>query len=114
MVVVVISGFVFLQAAAVGRWLAVVNDGGVVCVSCFMQVVASLTVDLDNWAAAADNIVGRYSSWWLYFGVVSVGGGHGVAAMNEFCFPLIFGCFGFNSCVECSIGYCMYVEDTKC
>ncbi len=28
MVVVVISGFVFLQAAAVGRRLAAVNDGG--------------------------------------------------------------------------------------
>jgi hypothetical protein len=28
MVVIVISGFVFLQAAAVGRWLAAVNDGG--------------------------------------------------------------------------------------
>ncbi len=46
--------------------------------------------------------------------MVSVGGGHGVAAMNELCFPFIFGCFGFNSCVERSIGYCMYVEDTKC
>jgi hypothetical protein len=34
--------------------------------------------------------------------------------MNELCFPIIFGCFGFNSCVECSIGYCMHVEDTKC
>ena len=79
-----------------------------------MQVIASLTVDLDNWAAVADNIVGQYSSWWLYFGVVSVGEGHGVAAMNELCFPFIFGCFGFHSCVERSIGYCMYVEDTKC
>ena len=114
MVVVVISGFVFLQAAAVGRWLAAVNDGGAMCVSCFMQVVASLTVDLDNWAVAADNIVDRYSSWWLYFGVVSVGRGHGVAAMNELRFPFIIGCFGFNSCVKRSIGYYMYVEDTKC
>jgi hypothetical protein len=42
-----------------------------------MQVVASLTVDLDNWAAAADNIVGRYSSWWLYFGWLVLGGGTG-------------------------------------
>jgi hypothetical protein len=87
---------------------------GAVCVSCFMLVVASLTVNLDNWAAAADNIVGQYSSWWLYFWVVSVGGEHRVAAMNELCFPFIFGCFGFNSCVERSIGYCMYVEDAKC
>jgi hypothetical protein len=45
-----------------------------------MQVVASLTVDLDNWVTVADNIVGRYLSWLLYFRVVSVGGGHGVAA----------------------------------
>jgi hypothetical protein len=88
---------------------------GAVCVSCFMQVlVASSTVDLDDWAAAADNIVGRYLSWWLYFGVVSVGGEHGVAALNKLHFLFIFGCFGFNSCVERSIGYCMYVEDTKC
>ncbi len=59
MIVVVISGFVFLQAAAVGRWLAAVDDGGGgACVTCFMQVVTSLTVDLDNWAAAADNIIG--------------------------------------------------------
>ena len=59
MVVVVISGFVFLQAAAVGRRLAGIDDGGGgACVSCFMQVVASLTVNLDNWAAAADNIIG--------------------------------------------------------
>ena len=79
-----------------------------------MQVVASLTVDLDNWVTVADNIVGRYLSWLLYFRVVSVGGGHGVAAMNELRFPFIFGCFGFNSCVERSIGYCMYVEDAKC
>jgi hypothetical protein len=42
-----------------------------------MQVVASLTVNLDNWVAVADNIVGQYLSWWLYFRVVSVGGGTG-------------------------------------
>jgi hypothetical protein len=94
MVVVVISGFVFLQAAAVVRRLAAVDDGGSsACVSCFMQVVASLTVDLDNWAAVADNIVGRYLSWWLYFGVVSVGGGARGGCYERASFSLYFWLF---------------------
>jgi hypothetical protein len=45
-----------------------------------MQMVASLTADLDR-TVAADYNKGRDLSWWLYFRVVGVGRGDGVAAV---------------------------------
>jgi hypothetical protein len=51
------------------------------CVSFFMQMVASLAANLDGAAAAAEYNKSQYLSWWLYFKVVGVGGWDGLAAV---------------------------------
>jgi hypothetical protein len=78
---------------------------------CIMRTIASLTANLDKSAVAADNNTGRYLSWWLYFRVVGVGGGGrwGGRCVTSFVSP-----FFLNSYVECSIKFCMYVDNTKC
>ncbi len=50
---------------------------------CFfvIQTVASLTANLDRMVAAADKSKGQDSSLWLYFRVVGVGRGDGVATV---------------------------------
>jgi hypothetical protein len=50
-------------------------------ISFVMQMVASLAANLDGAVAAVEYNKGQYSSWWLYFKVVGVGGWDGLAAV---------------------------------
>jgi hypothetical protein len=83
-------------------------------VSFVMQTVASLAANLDGAAVAAEYNKGQYSSWWLYFKLVGVGGWDGLATVYRALFHCFCCCFWLNFYVKCSIKFCMYVDNTKC
>ncbi len=79
-----------------------------------VQMVASLTADLDGVAAVADITWGRDSSWWMCFRVLGGWRRDGGAAVLRALFYQCWECFWLNSYIECSIIFNMDVLDTKC
>ncbi len=97
-----------------GAWLVADDRGDNSADKGLVQMVASLTADLDREATAADSTCGQDSSWWMCFRVLDGWRGDRGAAVLQALFYWCWECFWLNSNVERSKIFCMYVVDTKC